>query len=518
MTYVDTFVETTRFITCDSCKQVSVVLQDVSDARKPPVVKPVEERKMPPFPREISAYLDKFVVGQNVAKKTLSVAIYQHYKRLRSNAEDAAEKANDGKQVVGAVPVANGDYRVQSFRIDSLNRPTVGHQPDYYGVGQFGPPSNEYYELPNGMQAYPRARVTAPRPTPEVLKPLSIDAAETGVRLEKSNILLLGPSGVGKTYMTKMLARVLDVPFAMCDCTSLTQAGYVGDDVETVIQKLLQSADGNVERAQRGIVFLDEIDKIGAASGFHSHGYRDVSGEGVQQALLKIVEGTVVTVKMPSTGRKTMSMGGAENVQIDTTDILFIGSGAFNSLDNIVARRLNRKTLGFGSHSEENDMRITSDDKDERQVNKKRDKLLTSTEQGDLIAFGLVPEFVGRFPVIVPFHSLDYGMLVRVLTEPRNSLLAQVKRQFEIENVHLHFSDEALQEVAKQALQRKTGARALRSILEKTLLDAHYDVPGTNINSVTITGEVVRGEKTYEYTRKDASEEDQEADRAERSV
>ncbi|KAK6035351.1 putative ATP-dependent Clp protease, ATP-binding subunit ClpX [Cooperia oncophora] len=316
----------------------------------------------------------------------------------------------------------------------------------------------------------------------------AIPDKEPIVRLEKSNILLIGPSGVGKTFLTQTLARILDVPIALCDCTSMTQAGYVGEDVESVIQKLVQTAGGNAEKAQQGIVFLDEIDKIAAAHEGHSPAYRDVSGEGVQHALLKLVEGTVVNVK---SGRKSVGAQ-QDTVQVDTSDILFVASGAFNNLDKIVARRLDKKSLGFGGIRSSVNFRQA----------RKRDYLLSRADQGDLINFGIVPELVGRFPVLVPFHSFDQDMLVRVLTEPQNSLLTQLKLQFAIDNVDLSFSSEALQQVAQLALERKTGARALRSILEGVLLDAKFTVPGSDIESIHVTREAVLGEAEVEYTRR----------------
>jgi len=323
---------------------------------------------------------------------------------------------------------------------------------------------------------------------------------EETIRLEKSNIMLLGPSGVGKTFVTQVLAKILDVPIALCDCTSMTQAGYVGEDVESVLQKLLQNAGGIVERAQQGIVFLDEVDKIAATGESASHAYRDVSGEGVQHALLKLVEGTTVNVK---NGRKTP--GQQDTVPMDTTDILFVSSGAFSGLEKIVGKRLDKRAVGFGTAS--NFHSITNDDIVNQQlVNEKRDKLFTQADQGDLIKFGIVPELVGRFPVLVPFHSLNKNLLVRVLTEPKNSLLAQMKLQFAMDSVELEFAEEALDEIAQLALERKTGARALRSIIEKVLLLAKFEVPGSDIEAVHVTRECVRGDSPYVYRRRNDEE------------
>lgn len=320
---------------------------------------------------------------------------------------------------------------------------------------------------------------------------------EEQIRLEKSNIMLIGPSGVGKTYVTQVLSKILDVPIALCDCTSMTQAGYVGEDVESVLHKLLQNAQGNVERAQQGVIYLDEFDKISATGDSSNHAYRDVSGEGVQHALLKLVEGTTVNVK---SGRK--GPGQQDTVPLDTTDILFISSGAFNGLDRIVGRRLDRRAVGFGSASALHS--ITADDErgEQRIVNEKRDYLLAKADQGDLIKFGMAPELVGRFPILVPFHSFNKDFLVRVLTEPRNSLLAQMKLQFAMDDVALDFAAESLDEIAQLALERKTGARALRSIIEKVLLLAKYEVPGTDIQSVHISKECVRDGTSYVYRRR----------------
>ncbi|KAK6053778.1 putative ATP-dependent Clp protease, ATP-binding subunit ClpX [Cooperia oncophora] len=296
--------------------------------------------------------------------------------------------------------------------------------------------------------------------------------------MDKSNIVLLGPSGSGKTYLTQ----------SMCDCTTLTQAGYVGEDVETVIQKLLSNAHGSVERAQQGIVFLDEFDKIHSSSDpVHSVGNRDVSGRGVQQALLKLVEGTVAKVKMPG------QMG--HKVDVDTTNILFIASGAFSNLEQIVARRIDKRVLGFGATFANIAEDLASTD--ESIAAEKRNQVLQQIDQSDLMQFGMVPELVGRFPVLVPFHALDEKMLIRVLQEPRNSLISQAQRFFAMDSIQLRFTRGAINELARRAVQRKTGARALRSILESVLLQPKFECPGTGVHTVVITGSTVRGESDY---------------------
>uniref|UniRef100_A0A1I7VMR0 ATP-dependent Clp protease n=1 Tax=Loa loa TaxID=7209 RepID=A0A1I7VMR0_LOALO len=460
-----------RYLICENCRRLFSCGPLDEDDEKGSVLKATEADKKPPYPKEIYSFLDKYIIGQEQAKKTLSVGVYQHYLRLYHNIEN-----NIGSPVISS---ADGN-RPRT----GASSPGVLYQEDYSRAGRAD--IRFFSDAPAPQQKH---RVASPvfRPLPE---------NDVPIRLEKSNILLLGPSGVGKTFITQTLARILDVPIALCDCTSMTQAGYVGEDVESVVQKLVQNAGGNVERAQQGIVFLDEIDKIAAAHNVQSHAFRDVSGEGVQHALLKLVEGTLVNVK---SSRK--SMGTQQDfVQVDTTDILFVASGAFTALDRIVGKRLDKKTLGLGARS--GVQRITDDDKLEAAISKKRDDLLRQADQGDLISFGIVPELVGRFPVIVPFHSLDKGMLIRVLTEPRNSLLAQKKLEFAMDGADLSFSSDALDEIAALALERKTGARALRSIVEKVLLEAKFTVPGSDIESVHINRECVKGKADYVYTRR----------------
>jgi len=505
--HVATLISSTRFVKCEKCSHFFVVLNEQDQKTKQAKdTREVENgkttRKPPPYPKKIYEFLDSHIIGQEAAKKALSVAVYNHYKRIYHNIP-----VNKKNQQDPVPEQAAGGRQLPSHR-DLLHIAGMGSA---LGVGfQQDPRQHQEQQQDPGVGESGAAHGS------DIL-----EATSHNLRLEKSNIMMFGSTGSGKTLLAQTIARCLDVPFAICDCTTLTMAGYVGEDIESVVGKLLQDANYDVAKAQTGIIFLDEVDKIGAVPGIHQ--LRDVGGEGVQQGMLKMVEGTVVNVPEKNAARKTRG----ETVQVDTTNILFVCSGAFNGLEKIVARRKNEKYLGFGVSTGAGEGRraaaqagqaegsMSSEQEDQME----RDRQFSEVEAQDLIEFGMIPEFVGRFPALVPFHSLTEDMLVRILTEPKNALVPQYQMLFGMDKVELKLTRGALQAISKLAIQKKTGARGLRAILEKLLLDVMFEIPGSNVESVEVTEEAVMGMSTptfsYAQEKEKGSEEaDEDLQRA----